>query len=51
MDYISIENNKQDYYGLVHKTDLLLRAEFQDLEITIYHTENEKFVIHLKNKK
>ncbi|MEX0287949.1 MAG: hypothetical protein AB3N14_02470 [Flavobacteriaceae bacterium] len=51
MGYISIENNKQYYHGLVRKTDLLLRAEFPYLETTIYQTENERFVIHLKNKK
>lgn len=51
MGHISIENNKQDYYGLVRKTDLLLRAEFPYLETTIYQTENEDFVIHLKNRK
>ncbi|MBP2831795.1 hypothetical protein J8281_06300 [Aquimarina sp. U1-2] len=51
MGLISIENNNQGYYGLVRKTDLLLRAEFPYLETTIYQKENEDFVIHLKNRK
>jgi len=51
MGYISIKDNKQDYYGLVRKSDLLLRAEFPDLETTIYQTDKDDFVIYIKNKK
>ena len=51
MSYITIKNDEQKNYGLVRKTDLILRAKYPELQTLIHQTSDGSFIIYIKNRK